>query len=207
MSRLSVIDLAKHLDALSDLASNGIPGPDPAAVSELLGDEALDLDSLRPFIGARPDKYARRLVHRSPRFDVMVLTWMPGQSTPIHNHAGNCGWIRLIQGRIREDAFALAPSARESGFDLAPDLPAAAQARTGRIELVPTATTLVETRGSVSSVDRQRAIHRIANPLEHRDDEVAVTLHVYCKPHDVCLIFDPETKTCGRREMSFDEAP
>lgn len=38
----------------------------------------------------RSDRYARRLVHRSPRhgYTVIAMTWGPGQGTPLHDHAG-----------------------------------------------------------------------------------------------------------------------
>ncbi|MGE3172990.1 MAG: cysteine dioxygenase family protein [Planctomycetota bacterium] len=201
MSRFSVQDLAARLDALPP-GANG-RAVDVDRVSELVAEAGLDHDSLRSYVGARDDKYARRLVHRSDRFDVMVLTWMPGQCTPVHNHAGHCGWVRLVQGRIREDSFALAPSARASGVDVAPELPKGI----GCVELVPTGSVVVADAGAVAAVDRVRAIHRIGNPREHAGDEVAVTLHVYSRPHDVCLVFDPEQRTCGRREMRFDPPP
>jgi len=64
--------------------------------------------------------------------------------------------------------------------------------------------TVVSQRGAIATVDRLRAIHRIGNPLETALGETAVTLHVYSKPHDVCLVFDKDARTCSRRELRFD---
>lgn len=38
----------------------------------------------------RPDRYARRLLHKSDElgYSVLVMTWGPGQGTPLHDHAG-----------------------------------------------------------------------------------------------------------------------
>jgi predicted metal-dependent enzyme (double-stranded beta helix superfamily) len=38
----------------------------------------------------RPDRYARRLLHKSDSlgYSVLVMTWGPGQGTPLHDHAG-----------------------------------------------------------------------------------------------------------------------
>jgi predicted metal-dependent enzyme (double-stranded beta helix superfamily) len=169
-------------------------------VQALIADTVIDDREIAGFVEARTDRYARHLVHRSTWFDVMVLTWMPGQMTPIHNHAGNLGWVRLMRGRIVEERYQLVPSTLSQGLDLAADL--AAQKR--GIELVATGRTVVTEPGAIASVDRQRAIHRLGNPKEHARDETAVTLHVYSKPHDACLAFDQDTRTVTRRELSFD---
>ncbi|MCA8966334.1 MAG: cysteine dioxygenase family protein [Planctomycetes bacterium] len=168
-------------------------------VQAIVGDGVLDEATLRPYIGARPDKYARRLVHRGPYFDVMVLTWAPGQFTPVHNHAGNCGWVRLVRGQISEETFRLVPGA---------SLPTAAVAsdpedRGGCVGLERTGEGVITQVGAVATADRERAIHRLGNPAEAGGD-TTVTLHVYSMPHDACLAFDLDRRTCQRRELSFD---
>ena len=35
-------------------------------------------------------------------------------------------------------------------------------------------------------------------------DDPAVTLHVYSRPHDWCLTFEPDERTCRRRDLAFD---
>jgi predicted metal-dependent enzyme (double-stranded beta helix superfamily) len=169
-------------------------------VQALLADTVLDAREIDLFVEARPDRYARHLVHRTKWFDVIVLTWMPGQMTPIHNHAGNLGWVRLVRGRIVEERYQLVPSTASQGLDVAGEV---ATPRRG-IELVSTGKTVVTEIGAIATVDRQRAIHRLGNPKEHARDETAVTLHVYSKPHDACLAFDQDTRTVTRREMAFD---
>ncbi len=168
-------------------------------VQSIVGDGVLDDATLRPYIGAKPDKYARRLVHRGPYFDVMVLTWAPGQFTPVHNHAGNCGWVRLVRGQIQEETFKLVPGA---------SLPHAAVASDpencgGNVGLERTGEGIISQVGAVATADRQRAIHRLGNPAG-ADGDTTVTLHVYSMPHDACLAFDLERRTCQRRELSFD---
>ena len=39
---------------------------------------------------ARAEGYARRLLHRNDRlgYTAVVMTWAPGQRTPLHDHAG-----------------------------------------------------------------------------------------------------------------------
>lgn len=196
MKRITLTDIVARLQQLAP------PQIDLASVQDILADGALDEASLRPFVQPRADKYARHLVHRCSMFDVMVLTWLPGQMTPIHNHAGNCGWVRLVRGRLREDGFRLVPSSAASGLDVAADVQ---DPRCG-VNLQPTGTVMVTETGAVATVDRLRAIHRIGNPHDSADGETLVTLHVYSRPHDVCLVFDADARTCGRRELRFDNA-
>jgi cysteine dioxygenase len=196
MSRLTLQTL---VDRLEHLAPAEIT---LARVEQLVGEGALDEATLRPFVGVRTDKYARRLVHRSKYFDVMVLTWAPGQYTPIHNHAGNCGWVRLVQGQIAEETFRLVPGASLPNAAVAAD----PGERGGCVGLERTGSGVISAVGAVATADRVRAIHRLGNPAAAGGD-ATVTLHVYSLPHDSCLAFDLERRTCQRRELAFDPPP
>jgi predicted metal-dependent enzyme (double-stranded beta helix superfamily) len=132
----------------------------------------------------------------------MVLTWAPGQFTPVHNHAGNCGWVRLVRGQLAEETFRLVPGASLPDADVAANV----NGRIGQVGLEATGAGIVTAIGAVATVDRQRAIHRLGNPAASGGD-TTVTLHVYSLPHDVCLAFDVASRTCERRELSFDAPP
>lgn len=172
-----------------------------ANVEAILADGALDEASLRPYVGVLPDKYARRQVHRSRWFDVLVLTWAPGQFTPVHNHAGNCGWVRLVRGQISEETFQLVPgsSLPDAGTACDPGQ------RGGCVGLERTGQGVIATVGAVATADRKRAIHRLGNPKDAAD--YTVTLHVYSLPHDACLAFDLDRRTCTRRDLVPDPLP
>lgn len=194
---MASLTIQSLVDRLNQLGPSDITMP---RVAEIVGDGGLDEATLRPFIGGRKDKYARRLVHRSKYFDVMVLTWLPGQFTPVHNHAGNLGWVRLVRGQISEETFKLVPGAA------LPDAAVAANVngRLGCVGLEATGKGVVATCGAVATADRVRAIHRLGNPATSGGD-TTVTLHVYSLPHDRCLSFDLESRTCERRDLKFDD--
>jgi len=198
MQRLSVQTL---VDRLSKLGPRELTIP---TVQELVADGALDEASLRPYIGALPHKYARRLVHRGPHFEMLVLTWLPGQFTPVHNHAGSCGWVRLVRGQIAEDAYRLVPGAAVPAALVGND-PASCGGPGGKIGLEATGSGVISQIGAVANVDRVRAIHRLGNPAPAGGD-TTVTLHVYAPAHDACLAFDVEKRTCSRRELAYDPA-
>jgi predicted metal-dependent enzyme (double-stranded beta helix superfamily) len=193
MTRLGLTTL---VDRLASLSASDITLD---AVQAIVADGALSDADLKPYVGVRPDKYARRLVKRTGLFDVMVLTWAPGQFTPVHNHAGNCGWVRLVRGQIAEESFRLVPGSAQ------PDAATAASVngRVGNIGLEATGSGVIATVGAVATVDRARAIHRLGNPARPGGD-VTVTLHVYSLPHDRCLSFDPASRTCDVRDLAFD---
>ncbi|MBX3463749.1 MAG: cysteine dioxygenase family protein [Planctomycetes bacterium] len=196
MTRLSLQTLVERLGRLG-------PGDITLPkVEAIVADGVLDEATLRPYVGERADKYARRLVHRSRWFDVMVLTWAPGQFTPVHNHAGNCGWVRLVRGQIAEETFRLVP-----GSSL-PDAGTAADPgeRGGCVGLERTGSGVIADVGAVATADRVRAIHRLGNPAA-AGGATTVTLHVYSLPHDSCLAFDLERRTCQRRDLAFDPLP
>jgi predicted metal-dependent enzyme (double-stranded beta helix superfamily) len=193
------VRLQTLIDRLEALPPGGITVP---AVQAILADGTLDDRELQRFVGVLPHKYARRKVHRSRWFDVMALTWAPGQFTPIHNHAGNCGWVRLVRGQIAEETFKLVP-----GGSL-PDAGIAGEVgdRGGNVGLEATGMGVISQIGAVATADRVRAIHRLGNP-EGPGGDYTVTLHVYSLPHDRCLSFDAERRTCTVRDLAYDPEP
>ena len=193
------VRLQTLIDRLEALPPGGITVP---TVQAILADGALDERELQRYVGSLPHKYARRKVHRSRWFDVMVLTWAPGQFTPIHNHAGNCGWVRLVRGQIAEETFQLVPGASLADAAVA----ANCQGRTGNVGLQRTGEGVIATVGAVATVDRTRAIHRLGNPAQPGGD-VTATLHVYSLPHDRCLSFDAERRTATVRDLAYAPEP
>ncbi|MFN6146331.1 MAG: cysteine dioxygenase [Planctomycetota bacterium] len=193
------VRLQTLIDRLEALPPGGITVP---TVQAILADGALDDRELQRYVGALPHKYARRKVHRSRWFDVMVLTWAPGQFTPIHNHAGNCGWVRLVRGQIAEEAFKLVPGGSLPDAAIAGDV----GDRGGNVGLESTGSRVIRDVGAVATADRVRAIHRLGNPAGP-GGELTVTLHVYSLPHDRCLAFDTERRTVTVRDLAYDPEP
>lgn len=51
------------------------------------------------------DSYARNLICRTPRFDMLCLCWRPGQVTVIHDHAGSLNVTRVFNGQLTARLF------------------------------------------------------------------------------------------------------
>jgi len=45
-------------------------------------------------------------------------------------------------------------------------------------------------------------VHRVVNPREF--NARAVSLHVYSKPFDTCVVYSPEQGTCGEIQLHFN---
>ena len=64
-------------------------------------------DDLRPFRFFKQGTYARHRVFRNEFAELLVLCWRPGQRTPIHDHNGSYGAVRVCEGVMWETVFAL----------------------------------------------------------------------------------------------------
>ncbi len=64
-------------------------------------------EELRPYVGFKMGTYARHRVFRSDFVELLVLCWRPGQRTPIHDHNGSYGAVRVCQGVLWETMFTL----------------------------------------------------------------------------------------------------
>ena len=51
-------------------------------------------------------EYARNLVCRTPRFELLVLCWRPGQQSTIHDHGGSLNAIRVHRGELTSRLYA-----------------------------------------------------------------------------------------------------
>jgi len=96
------------LEALVARLDAAVQLEDPRAVTARIKDEleaAIHAGTVQlpdRFHQVRPDGYARRLLHRNDRlgYTAVVMTWGPGQKTPLHDHAGIWCVEGVVEGRI-----------------------------------------------------------------------------------------------------------
>ncbi len=62
---------------------------------------------LQPHRGFKAGTYARHRVFRNDYAEVLVLCWRPGQRTPIHDHNGSFGAVKVCEGVMWETIFSL----------------------------------------------------------------------------------------------------
>src|SRR2546421_10908170 len=79
--------------------------PTLAQMSAWLQNLQVEATDLRPYISFKPGTYARHRVFRNEHIELLVLCWRPGQRTPIHNHNGSFGAVRVLHGVMWETLF------------------------------------------------------------------------------------------------------
>ena len=132
--------------------------------------QRLDLnnDLIRKNIFFSEAAYARNLVCRTPRFDMLVLCWKPGQVTTVHDHVNSLNVTRVFEGILTARNFEIA------------ERPSEEKAIT---KMVGEETLESDT---VSNVDFG-GIHQLANT----SDGDLITIHVYAPPLKDITVYYP----------------
>ena len=146
-----------------------------------------------------PDRHTRNKVFRNDMIEAMVICWPIGAITPLHTHNGQLGWMTMLEGKlVVENYHKVRCNAAENeqvvGFDC---LAGATQ-----IEMELIDTELAIPGGPINTVDKTQTIHRIKNLAEW--NEPAVSLHIYSRPIDSCVVFDMDAQRCFRRDLKYD---
>jgi cysteine dioxygenase len=82
---------------------------DGAVSLEVLGAELDQLDSgtqmLAPFWIFDACTYRRNLIRRTAAYEALLLCWLPGQKSPIHDHRGSGCAFRVVEGVVTETIY------------------------------------------------------------------------------------------------------
>lgn len=76
-------------------------------INEWMREVEIGADDVQPHIGFKSATYARHRVFRNDYAELLVLCWRPGQRTPIHDHNGSFGAVRVFDGVMWETIFSL----------------------------------------------------------------------------------------------------
>jgi len=173
-----------------------------ARVSTFLAATRPSAGALAPYTLWCSERYARNLIYRDQFFEVLALCWLPGQQTPVHTHNGQLGWVTMVQGELacHNYRFVRPPSEELSPQKKLP-LPSHSSAEGRRVDVELVASTVCVDDGSVAVVDRRQTTHQLAN-LE-RSRRGSVSLHIYSKPIDQCVLFDETSRCCERRQLQY----
>ena len=140
-------------------------GPSLEQIYDWLRKVEISAEELQPYIGFKEGNYWRHRVFRNDFVEMLVLCWRPGHRTPIHDHNGSHGGVRVYAGRLWETIF---------NYDTVNGL----EYKTAR----------EHTEGSVTGSDVPD-IHQLGNPDVSEQD--LVTIHVYAPPLGVLHTYKP----------------
>jgi cysteine dioxygenase len=171
------------LEGLRKLPESAFGPTEPVRL--FLQETPVSAQSLAPYLTWDRQHYTRNLIDRTALYELMAICWETGQASSVHNHRDQNCWMAVPIGRLQVENFHLVHQ----------DLPG------GRCRLEPTNT--VEMNIShPCAVDPADPVHRVVNPRAF--NQRAVSLHVYSRPFDTCVVYSPGEGTCGEIQLRFN---
>ncbi len=191
-----IVSLEQFLVRVREIASGVVT---KAAISELINGLAIDPSDLEPYKHWEPDRHTRNLIFRNEMIEVMLVCWNVGNITPLHTHNGQLGWMAMIEGKLLVENFRLRECNKPENQEVVGmDCLAGAT----YIDMEKLEEELVVPGGPLNTVDKHHTIHRISNLAVW--NQPAVSLHVYSRPIESCVVFDLEAQRCFRRDLKYD---
>jgi cysteine dioxygenase len=90
---------------LVELLQNQSKPPSLDEINSWLSNVQINQMDLQPYLGFKERNYWRHRVCRNEAVEMLVICWRPGQKTPIHDHNGSHGVVRVAQGIMWETIF------------------------------------------------------------------------------------------------------
>ena len=143
---------------------------------QTLKEQEFTPDNFEEFTSWNESKYTRNCIAHSDEFELILLCWMPGQETKIHDHDDKSCWVKMISGHIQEDTFHLeGETLRETGKHILNE-------------------------GDVTFANNRLFLHRLKNTSKER----TLSLHLYMEPIKKCKIYNPKEDCFSTAEMVYD---
>jgi 3-mercaptopropionate dioxygenase len=183
------MSLTSFIQSIDDAVTRGTKVPQQVenvrnALVEVLRDPAF-----LPAVALLPDTtvpYARRLIHRDPRFSIVAMVWAPGQATPIHDHSG----VWCVEG-------VYAGCISVTKFDML--------WKSGDVAHFVRHPSLEQEMGCAGSLIPPVEYHTIENSCS---ENPAVTVHIYGGELEMCRVFLPREDgdwDIAQRQLSYTD--
>jgi cysteine dioxygenase len=154
-------------------------------ILEFLRHTGVEPDTLKPYLTWDRQHYTRNLIDKTPLYELIAICWEVGQVSSVHNHRDQNCWMAVPIGRLMVENFHLVYQDVDHG----------------RSQLTPT--DKVEMNAThPCAVNPSDPVHRVVNPKEF--GERAVSLHIYSRPFDTCVVYSPEQGTCGVIKLHYN---
>jgi cysteine dioxygenase len=141
-------------------------------------------DTLAPYLTWDKQHYTRNLIDKTSLYELVAICWEIGQSSSIHNHREQNCWMAVPIGRLLVENFHVISQSVDEG----------------KCQL-DTAETVEMNPRQPCAVDPLEPVHRVYNPREF--NQRAVSLHVYSRPFDTCVVYSQEQGTCGVIKLHY----
>jgi cysteine dioxygenase len=142
-------------------------------------------DTLARYLTWDRQHYTRNLIDKTPLYELVAICWEVGQASSVHNHRDQNCWMAVPVGRLRVENYRVIFQKLEEG--------------TCQLE---TTDTIEMNPNHPCAVDPLEPVHRVYNPREF--NQRAVSLHVYSRPFDTCVVYSQEQGTCGVIQLHYN---
>lgn len=136
----------------------------------------LCLKKFEPYQSWIKSCYTRNCIEENDDFELILLCWEPGQSTPIHGHGGEECWVYFLKGDFEERIYTLDDA----------ENPVLKK----RNSVGP---------GGLSYMENHIGVHSLKNCSSER----GLSLHLYANPIRTCKVFDEDASEFIEKEMSY----
>jgi|SRR5215472_5319003 len=177
---VSVGDFVSELRTFPETAFDGTQD-----ILEFVMRNRVQPETLAPYLLFDRQHYTRNLIDRTPLYELMAICWEVGQASSVHNHRDQNCWMAVPIGRL----------AVQNYRTLFQDI------EHGKCILEP-AELLEMNADQPCAVDPREPVHRVLNSQEF--GQRAVSLHIYSRPFDTCVVYSPEQGTCGQIDLHFN---
>ncbi len=150
----------------------------------LLRANPVDPKSLAPYLFWDSQHYTRNLIHKTELYEMLAICWEVGMKSSIHNHKGQNCWMAAPIGKLAVHNYKVLEEDVVSQH----------------CNLAPTETVEI-TLGNPVAVDPLNPVHDVRNPREW--NQRAVSLHLYSRPFDSCMVYSYEQHTCGEIGLCY----
>jgi cysteine dioxygenase len=172
-------ELVKGLQTLKAADFDTVDSP-----LKFLQSHPVDIDSLSPYLFWDAQHYTRNLIDKTELYELMAICWEVGMKSSIHNHKDQNCWMAAAMGKLSVHNYRV----------LEEDL--AAQ----HCNIVETDVVEITAANPVA-VDPLNPVHDVRNLREY--GQRAVSLHLYSRPFDSCIVYSVEQHACGEIPLRY----
>jgi cysteine dioxygenase len=154
-------------------------------IRELLRRAPVEPETLTPYLMWDGQHYTRNLIDKTALYELIAICWEVGQFSSIHNHKDQNCWMAVPIGRLLVQNYRVIEQDLEAGT----------------CHLVPSDVVEMNPHNPCA-VDPNEPVHKVYNPAEFAAR--AVSLHVYSRPFDSCVVYSEEQRKCGEIKLHYN---
>jgi cysteine dioxygenase len=151
---------------------------------DFLQENPIHPDSLSTYLTWDRQHYTRNLIDKTSLYELVAICWDIGQSSSVHNHRDQNCWMAVPSGRLLVENFHV----------IHQDIP-------GGTCTIKSTETVEMNISRPCAVDPLEPVHRVYNPREF--NQRAVSVHIYSRPFDTCVVYSAEQGTCGEIQLHY----